>query len=81
MADGTKFEIDLQGRYVAQNLQKCVLILMQFSEYESNQNWALKCQKQFPELREYIHSGDSGGDLPEFRKIFQVSNSGDSGQR
>ena len=63
MADGTKFEIDLQRRYVAQNLQKCVLILMQFSEYEYNQNWALKCQKQFPELREYIHFGDSRGDL------------------
>ena len=46
MANGTKFEIDLQGHYVAKNLQKCVLILMQVSEYESNQNWWLKTPKK-----------------------------------
>ena len=34
-----KFKIDLRGRYVAQNLQKCVQILIQFSESKSNQNW------------------------------------------
>ena len=38
IADGPKFKIDLHGRYVAQNLQKCVLILIQCSEYEFNEN-------------------------------------------
>ena len=39
IADGPKFKIDLHGRYVAQNLQKCVLIIIQFSESKSNFNW------------------------------------------
>ena len=34
-----KLKIDLHRRYVAQNLQKCVQILIQFSESKSNQNW------------------------------------------
>ena len=36
--DGPKFEIVLYARYVAQNLQNCVLILTIFSESKSKQN-------------------------------------------
>ena len=43
--DCPKFKIDLHGHYVAQNLEKCVLILIQFLEYESKQNWAVKHAK------------------------------------
>ena len=39
MTNCPKLKIDLHRRYVAQNLQKCVQILIQFSESKSNQNW------------------------------------------
>ena len=39
VTDRSKFKIGLHERYVAPNLQKCVLILIQFSESVSNRNW------------------------------------------
>ena len=45
MSYGPKFKIDLHRHYVAQNLQKCVMILIQVSEYKCNQNWGVKHAK------------------------------------
>ena len=42
---GRKFKIVLHERYVTQNLQKCLLILIRYLESKSNENWRCHVEK------------------------------------